>query len=199
MEQVRSGRADVSAIFDAPSRAVPGFLLSWRALRENQIRVLETNTRLVELARRPPEEQGPALLQSRDEYFRRWDQASLLQRFNVLTSHELLTESFIVGGWQARHRAHLHLAILALAGERFRLDRGRWPDSADEMVTSYLAAVPYDPYGAGPLKSKRDGQGMTFYSVGENRKDDGGTIVRGDPYSRVDLGFRLDDTEARPR
>ena len=40
----------------------------------------------------------------------------------------------------------VNLAVLALASERFRLDHGRWPKLARELVPSYIEAVPYDPH-----------------------------------------------------
>jgi hypothetical protein len=198
-EQVRAGEVGVSALFESsPSGTPPGFLYSWRTLRENQSRLLEENTRLVEIAKLPAEQQGPAFRRFQNDYGEEWNQRDILGRLSVFPFHDFFSGSLVAGAWQSRHRVNLNLAILALASERFRLDHGRWPAAAAELVPNYLSSVPYDPYSGGPLHWKRDEHGLPIYSVGPNGKDDGGVWPRGNPYSyNQDEGFRLDDLKQR--
>ena len=197
-EKVRTGRAGVTALFESPGGFPPGFIYSWRTIRANQAQLLAENTRLVELAKLPAEQQGPALLRYQDAFWVHWNNTSILDKIYILPFHDLFRGSLVTGSWQARHRTSLHLAILALAGERFRLDHGRWPESPAELIPSYLSAVPYDPYSNGPMRWKRDGTGLVVYSVGRNGTDDGGLWLRGDPYAYgQDEGFRLDDPRDR--
>ncbi len=191
-EQVRAGEVGISALFEGGSP--PAFLYSWRTLRENQARLLEENSRLIEITRIPAEQQGPAFRRYQDIHYQEWEQDDLLSRIYILPFHELFLGPLNSGTWQSRHRVNLNLAILALASERFRLDHGRWPDAPAELVPAYLSSVPYDPYSGGPLNWKRDEHSLIIYSVGLNGKDDGGVWPRGNPYwYNQDLGFRLED------
>jgi hypothetical protein len=195
-EQVRAGEAGVSALFD--SGPPPSFMYSWRTLRENQSRLLEENTRLVEIAKLPAEQQGPAFRRHQDDYMAEWNNRDILGRLYTFPFHDSFMSSLAAGAWQSRHRAHLSLAIFALASERFRLDHGRWPDAPAELIPAYLSSVPYDPYSGDPLHWKRDQYGLIIYSVDANGKDDGGIWSPGNPYSyNQDLGFRLGDPKRR--
>ena len=45
----------------------------------------------------------------------------------------------------------------------------------DALAPSFIAAVPHDVIGGGPLKYRRTSDGLfVLYSVGWNEKDDGG-------------------------
>jgi hypothetical protein len=98
-----------------------------------------------------------------------------------------------------RSHAQLRCAIVAVAAERFRRDRGRWPESADGLVKAgLLKAVPADPYDFQPLRLKRLPDGLAVYTVGPDQADDGGALDpthRGEP--GTDLGLRLWDPSAR--
>lgn len=95
-------------------------------------------------------------------------------------------------------RARLRTAIAALAAERFRLDRNRWPDTLAELVPDYLEQVPADPYDLKPLRSKPLSDGWLVWSVDTDGKDDGGKLDRtGKATTNVDVGFQLWNPEAR--
>ena len=91
------------------------------------------------------------------------------------------------------HQAVLRAARAAVGCERFRLAHGRWPDALPDPV-------PSDPYTGRPLRFMRHADGLTVYSVGPDRQDDGGDLRPhpGHP-SRQDVGFRLWDVAARGR
>ena len=75
-------------------------------------------------------------------------------------------------------QASADLARTAIALERHRLAHGEFPESLDALVPQFIAKVPHDVIGGGPLKYRRtrDGQ-FVLYSVGWNEKDDGGVVV----------------------
>jgi hypothetical protein len=99
----------------------------------------------------------------------------------------------------ARSHAQMRCAIAAVAAERFRRDKGRWPESLAELVaTGLLKTVPADPYDFQPLRLKRLPDGLVIYSVGPDGKDDGGTLNRQKPIEPgSDIGLRLWDVPAR--
>jgi hypothetical protein len=77
----------------------------------------------------------------------------------------------------ARGIAEIRNARVALAVERYRRATGELPLVLDELVPTYLAAVPIDPFDpAGrTVKYKTLEQGYCVYSVGEDEQDNGGT------------------------
>lgn len=74
----------------------------------------------------------------------------------------------------ARNEAERDATRVALAIERFRLREGRLPEKLDELVPDFLASVPSDPFGAGPLRYRADETEYLVYSVGPDGVDDGG-------------------------
>lgn len=83
------------------------------------------------------------------------------------------------------------LATIALTAYHRR--HGSWPASLDQLSPEFLPAVPVDRFDGKPLKYKVvDGQPL-LYSVGRNRKDDGGIPAadrsRGDEAPDGDIRF----------
>jgi hypothetical protein len=98
-----------------------------------------------------------------------------------------------------RGQATLRCAIVMLAAERFRQERGAWPNSLDELCPTYLKAVPKDPFDGSPLRYKRLADSVVIYSIGKKRSDGGGKLFRpgqGQP-DNFDLGFQLWDPDKR--
>ena len=56
-----------------------------------------------------------------------------------------------------------------------------------------LDGVPADPIDGAPLRYKRTADGVVIYSIGNDRKDDGGDVGEGKP----DAGYRLWDADRR--
>jgi hypothetical protein len=75
-------------------------------------------------------------------------------------------------------QSSVDLARTAVALERYRLAHGEYPESLDALAPKFIAQVPHDVIGGGPLKYRRasDGQ-FVLYSVGWNERDDGGVVV----------------------
>jgi hypothetical protein len=95
-------------------------------------------------------------------------------------------------------RARLHCAAAALAAERYRLAKGRWPESLDALVPAFLAEVPADPFDGRPLRLRRLPDGLVIYSVGPDRTDDGGKLDRKQSVAPgADIGFQLWDPARR--
>lgn len=70
------------------------------------------------------------------------------------------------------------LARTAIALERYRLAHGKYPATLDVLAPQFIAQVPHDVIGGGPLKYQREVDGQfVLYSVGWNETDDGGVVV----------------------
>jgi hypothetical protein len=81
-------------------------------------------------------------------------------------------------------RAQFRLVLVELAIDAFEREHGRPPKDLAELVPKYLAAIPDDPYGSGPLRYRTNGDQYVVYSVGEDGDDDSAAldpaISRGD-------------------
>jgi hypothetical protein len=197
---VYRGRAGVAALFESPRSSPPAMIYSWRNVRENQTELLAQATRLVEIARGPAEQQGPALKKCRDDFDQEWNDSGLIKRIYTYPFHENFMMSAYTGSAHARHHTAANLAVLALASERFRLEHGRWPKSGAELVPTYIEAIPYDPHTGGPLHWRQTDKRLLFYSAGLDGLDGGGERTRNDRLGLgKDVGFELEDPRDRGR
>jgi hypothetical protein len=78
---------------------------------------------------------------------------------------------------QLAWRAKTGEAALAttLAILRYRAEKGSYPARLEDLVQAgFLARLPEDPFGKGPLTYSKTADGFRLYSWGENLVDDGG-------------------------
>ena len=74
--------------------------------------------------------------------------------------------------------ASRRMLVATLALSVYRDDHNVLPETLEQLVPKYMPRVPKDPFGTGPLVYRRlKDQRFVLYSLGQNRKDDGGTIV----------------------
>lgn len=74
-----------------------------------------------------------------------------------------------------KHRqGQTRLAICKMAIRRYQLDHDRLPGTLADLVPEYLGSVPEDPFGGQPIVYRPDSAGPILYSVGPDRRDDGG-------------------------
>jgi hypothetical protein len=72
---------------------------------------------------------------------------------------------------EARRRA----AVTAVAVQKYRLVHdGALPERLEQLVPQFLASVPLDPYDGRPLRYQRTATGFVVYSIGADRRDNGG-------------------------
>ena len=67
------------------------------------------------------------------------------------------------------------MALAALAINAYRTTTGHYPADLHEAEAAWGSALPRDLYTDQPFVYKADGETMALYSIGPNRKDDGGT------------------------
>ena len=73
-----------------------------------------------------------------------------------------------------RSIAQLRTARVALAIQRYRLAVDKCPDVLMDLVPTYLDTIPKDPFDGRSLRYEKLETGFVVYSVGEDRRDDGG-------------------------
>lgn len=137
----------------------------------------------VKAAKLKDPERGEAMKKIEDQVR---NQRSILARL-ILPATLKVSES------SKRQQASLRSAAVAVAAERFRVKKDRFPDGLDELVKGgYLKEHPIDPYDGKLLRYKRTQSGAVVYSVGPNKTDDGGTLNRNNPMAgNIDYGFEL--------
>ena len=99
---------------------------------------------------------------------------------------------------EQRTKAQLRTTIAALAAERFRKAKKRWPETLEELVPEFLAKIPADPYDSKPLRYLKPADGIVIYSVGPNLVDDQGNLGTGVGRNE-DIGCRLWNVAERGR
>ncbi|HMN95802.1 MAG TPA: hypothetical protein PKC43_12035 [Phycisphaerales bacterium] len=74
-------------------------------------------------------------------------------------------------------RTHVDAALVAIALELARRERGAYPEDLAALVPDWLAAIPIDPFDGAPLRFElRDGRPW-LWSVGPDRVDDRGALA----------------------
>jgi hypothetical protein len=174
---------DKSLTLDEAIALMPG------SLPAQQAALLQCENRMVEIAKRPPEEWKPLLDMANTEAGNLPALARMIAPAFGKTSAAFL-----------RSHAVTRCAAAAVAAERYRVRHGRWPAAWDDLVRDgLLRAAPIDPYGGRPLRLKPVADGLIVYSIGVDGSDDGGNLSRSSATPPgTDLGFRLWDAGRRP-
>ncbi|QJW93514.1 hypothetical protein [Frigoriglobus tundricola] len=147
---------------------------------------LRRMTACVEAARRPLHEQAPALAAIPEPPA----DPHLVISGATLSTVENVAQAF----W--RTSAQARCAVVGIACERFRQQHRRWPGALTALVPAFLPAVPLDPYTGEPLQFAKLESGAVVYSVGSDRRGDGGTL---DSVSNTAPRFRLWNPDQRRR
>lgn len=163
------------------------FFLGLGSFKKSRAVVLQHASEAVEIARGPIEDILPR--------YAAW-QASAnrlppLARL-IVPSHDKYAGACV------RHCAQMRCAATLVAVERFRLARGRWPETLAALVPEgFLTRVPTDPFSRKPLRLQPLEDGIAVYSVGPDGQDDGGNLHPQANVTGTDLGMRLWNLERR--
>ena len=112
-----------------------------------------------------------------------WDRGSVAERFEAEVREGTLANVFLElmmpAIWGVKEtlrevRTELDAAAIATALARFRVERGAWPASLEELVPTYLATLPIDRETDLPLRYAVADAGPKVWSTGVDGIDDGG-------------------------
>jgi hypothetical protein len=76
--------------------------------------------------------------------------------------------------WRDAMLAEIRVLHSDLAIQACRQERGRLPQKVADLIPQYLQNTLIDPFDGQPLRIRLEERGYTVYSVGYNRRDDGG-------------------------
>ena len=74
----------------------------------------------------------------------------------------------------AKRDARLGAAELAAGIYIYKIENGNYPESLDKLVPGIVKELPPDPFTGESFTYRPEGNGFIIYSLGENRRDDGG-------------------------
>lgn len=77
-------------------------------------------------------------------------------------------------------RCQLDASLTLLALREFNRQRGRYPETLDELLPDYLPRLPIDYADRQPLRYRLTDDGFLLYSIGLNGQDDGGQCTNSD-------------------
>jgi hypothetical protein len=206
---LRAERALLSRFFDslADGRISADTLARWAELRpsaghrtelyfrrafvpEDHRRFLRLMTELAEAAKGPPHTRIARAEAVEAEVKANWDMRYPFHRL-------MLPATGVVMAASVRTRAELLAAATLIACERFRLTRGRWPRSLDELPREFLSAVPVDPFTGEPIRLAKTPDGIAVYSAAPKgvRGLDGKRLTK--PLGGTEVGWQLFDPQHR--
>ncbi|MGI9013703.1 MAG: hypothetical protein ACR2GY_05565 [Phycisphaerales bacterium] len=88
------------------------------------------------------------------------------------------------------HQTQIRDALLAaIALELFHRAEGRWPDTLNELVPTWLPSLPHDRFDGQSLRYALRDEGPMLYSIGTDLDDDGGHLPSGAHRSDRASGF----------
>ncbi|MBI2948796.1 MAG: hypothetical protein HYY23_14245 [Verrucomicrobia bacterium] len=174
-----SAEGFVSVIEQAKDSVDPESIMTWRVLRGfgglqyDCLFFLNMVQKYSEAANSP----YPERLKLAEEVARRVEEAKATRK--TFLSRPVVSAMFLPAVARAITNHAEAVAVFrntsaSLAVERFRLKYGRMPESLDETVPGFLDQAPLDPFDGKPLRYKRLNPGYMIYSVGPDRKDNGG-------------------------
>jgi hypothetical protein len=93
-------------------------------------------------------------------------------------------------------QALVRCAVVAVAAERYRRAKQRWPDKVTDLMPEYLGEIPEDPFDGAPVRLRNLKDGVIVSSSGPDGEED--AARRPDtPAEASNLHFRLWDVEGR--
>ena len=97
-------------------------------------------------------------------------------RVNISADYHKILGPFVAKVYTSEELgvARLHCAWIALAAEQFRLQEGRWPQDALELVgRRLLPRLFFDPFDDEPIRLRHAPDGLVVYLVGWRKDYDG--------------------------
>jgi hypothetical protein len=135
-----------------------------------------------------------------------WDRGTIDARFEVEVRQGPSANAFLAlmmpAIWGVKEvlrevKTDVDAAAIATALARFRVERGVWPTSLEELVPTYLATLPIDRETDLPLRYAVTDAGPKVWSTGVDGIDDGG--VGFVPLGSFDGELKVDRVPERPR
>lgn len=164
-------------------------------MKQDRAAYTEMMVDMIDIGRMDPWEQFP-LLQTWENRVAamKWYQGRIFTRMLLPALAKATTK-------ETRNIAHLKCVATGLAILRFRQRHaGQLPENLAALTPDLISSVPLDPFDGQPLRYLPRAGGFVVYSVGPNRKDDGGKPwTKGKTSEDFDVTFTLEGPATSPR
>lgn len=148
-------------------------------LAENELMVLRNLSMEIDIVRRgaPYDQQAVKQLETKIKKSRPKFQISLGKLTVMYSPHEFSAATSFLGAFKRASKLHAlqRIDFVVVALRLYRYERGHYPDNLHALVPKYLPSVPLDPYDGKPLRYRKLEKGFKVWSVGRDKKDDGGS------------------------
>jgi hypothetical protein len=174
---------------DGLHSAIP-YLMPTGWLRYNQIRLMEGYQRLLDVARmKLAPDRSREAMKTAEESEKSFDQL-LIDNYGggpkSSVAGRLLPALGKAFDKANRAQSLARMGVIACALERYHFAQNRYPQRLDELVPTYLAAVPTDWMGGGAFHYRPTDDGwFQLWSVGPNGIDDGGILRKIEPNGKI--------------
>ncbi len=100
-----------------------------------------------------------------------------INRLELWINAQQIISSATKSTFQAELRitAQQRLFVVHLALQAYHNEHSNWPEALDQLAPEFFPAVPLDPYSQSPFVYRIEADAYRLYSVGQNKRDDGGT------------------------
>ena len=103
-----------------------------------------------------------------------------LTRYDRMLTSVAVPNFVKAGGTARKNQAKMDLAHAALALGRYHAANEAYPDTLAALVPEFTSKLPLDQFDGQPLRYRRAADGKyLLYSIGADKKDDGGAIGEG--------------------
>lgn len=92
-----------------------------------------------------------------------------------------------------------NLLLAALALRAYKLEHGTYPEDLAMLSPTYLRSVPSDPFGKSALRYKKQGAGYLLWSIGPDKKDNGGQPIKQLPTNTRQYRYEKNPDDSAPR
>lgn len=157
----------------------------------DQAKSLEILTAYLEVSKLPPHEQKSALAQIKRP-------PRPPEDFRYLVTNLLIPACEKVAEAGLRTRADLLTGSVAIACERYRFAKGKWPGTLAEIPRDILPDIPNDPYSGKPIQYQKLEDGVAVFCIGDEqdaKRRIGGDVP--DPIADLGRGWKLWDNRLR--
>jgi hypothetical protein len=191
-----AGRANIHSVERTRAWDRLNEFFAYSMVLRSHATLLRYQTEMVEAAKLPPQERYRALAEIDASFYGEipvGDRSQIMARL-------LFPNVIKVADAEQRICTNLGCAVAALAVERFRLSRGRWPASLNQVVEAgLLDKVPIDLFDGNALRFRRTADGVVIYSIGKDGGYDGTGVdnVQHWVSTPMRVEFRLWDPERR--
>ncbi|MCA9255223.1 MAG: hypothetical protein KDA33_06270 [Phycisphaerales bacterium] len=172
----------------------PIYRLSRLVRGDEELYCIQRENQIIDILRRPEVEIIPAIDKNGD---------SLTIPNSMVYANLTCPTTLSIVDVHIERASQSRAFVAAIACERFRLKHQRWPETLSELVPEFFDDIPIDLFDGKPIRYRIIPGGVMTWSIGKDRVDDGGDLMRLTPQASssstktVDVGWVILNPDRR--